>query len=273
MSLRLDPIVEGPEEAETLVFLQGWPDDATLWDPQIAALSDRYRCVRTTMPNFDGRRTSPSGYTTDEIIEALATMIGEVSPEEGVTLIAHDWGCYWAYRLYADHPKLIRRFAALDIAPHVEPGVGAIFGVIAYQGWLIAAFLLGGPIGDGMTRALARALGAPMPSAQIHSAMNYPYRNAWRDLARGAGMPQTEDQWPRGPVLFVYGKKKPFPFHSPEWVEYVQRGGGEVVGLDCGHWVSTDPAFQGLLETWLDSSADQTSIGESSPTPTGTEAG
>ena len=31
-------IVDGPESAETIVFLQGWPDDATLWAPQVAAL-------------------------------------------------------------------------------------------------------------------------------------------------------------------------------------------------------------------------------------------
>lgn len=247
----LRPIVEGPEGAATLVFLQGWPDDATLWDPQVAALSGRYRCVRTTMPNFDGRRFERWGYTTDEIVEALAEMIGQVSPDEKVTLIAHDWGCYWAYRLNAEHPELIGRFAALDIAPHVEPGPAAIVGVIAYQWWLIVAFVLGGPIGDWMTRALAGALGAPLPRAQIHSGMNYPYRNAWRDLARGRGMPQTKDEWPPGPVLFVYGKEKPFPFHSQEWIDYVESGGGTVVGLDCGHWVSTDPAFEQHLETWL----------------------
>ncbi|MDG2304477.1 MAG: alpha/beta fold hydrolase [Candidatus Binatia bacterium] len=251
MSLRLSPIVQGPEEAETLVFLQGWPDDATLWEPQVAALSDRYRCVRTTMPNFDGRRTARWGHDTDEIVAALAQMIGEVCPGKKVTLIAHDWGCYWAYRLFAERRDLIGGFAALDIAPHVEAGPLAILGVLAYQGWLITAFLLGGPIGDWMTRTLARALGAPMPLAQIHSGMNYPYRNAWRDLPRGRGMPQTKGDWPQGPVLFVYGKRKPFPFHSPEWIDYVEGGGGSVFGLDCGHWVSTDPAFEGILETWL----------------------
>ena len=31
---------------------------------------------------------------------------------------------------------------------------------------------------------------------------------------------------------------KPFPFHSAEWVDHVNRTGGKVVGLDGGHWVS-----------------------------------
>ncbi len=260
MTLRLTPLVDGPEAAETLVFLQGWPDDATLWDPQVAALSGRFRCVRTTLPNFDGTKTTRWGPSTAEIVDALVAMIEEAAPGEKVTLVAHDWGAYWAYRLYAQRPDLVRRFAALDIGAHVEASAKAAIGGVSYQGWLILAFLFGGPIGDWMTRSLAKLIGAPLDRAQINSGMNYPYRNAWRDIGRGEGMPESADEWPRGPVLFVYGKEKPFPFHSKEWLAHVERGGGTIVELPCGHWVSHDPGFQGVLDTWLDETSQGTSV-------------
>src|SRR6185436_13168207 len=147
MSLHLDPIVEGLEAGETLVFLQGWPDDATLWDAHVAALAGRYRCVRTTLPNFDGRRTSRWGYSTDEIVAALAEIIRETTPGGKVTLILHDWGCFWGHLLHHRNPQLVARVGALDVAPHVEPSPAAMLGIIAYQWWLIIAFVLGGPIG------------------------------------------------------------------------------------------------------------------------------
>ncbi len=257
MSLRLEPVVEGPEDAPVLFFLQGWPDDASLWDRQVALLSRRYRCVRTTMPNFDGQRTARWGYGTDEIVAALAALLEEVSPSRPVTLILHDWGCFWGYILHQQHPHLVTRVAGLDIAPHVEPSPLAMCGIIAYQWWLIAAFAIDGGLGDAMTRSLAGRMGAPMPVSRITSWMNYPYRNAWADLFSGRAKARAADYWPTVPLLFAYGKKKPFPFHSRKWIEHVEEAGGTVVGLDCDHWVPRDPAFDPILEEWLASTASR----------------
>lgn len=251
MTLRLAPIVAGPPSGDTIVFVQGWPDDATVWDEHVAQLSDRHRCVRTTLPNFDGRRTVRWGHSTDEIVAALAAMIREVSPQAPVTLVLHDWGCYWGYLLHHRHPELVARVAGLDIAPHIEPSAGAVLGIIAYQWWLIAAFLVDGAIGDRMTRAFARAMQAPLPATKITSWMNYPYRNVWREIFSRRRRNETADYWPRNPLLFVYGKRKPFPFHSQKWIEYVQSTGGKAIGLDCGHWVQLDPAFADILAGWL----------------------
>ena len=123
MDFRLTPIIDGDESGETLMFIQGWPDDASLWDPQVAALAERYRCVRITLPNFGGARDTRWGHSTDEIIHALARCIREVSPDAPVTLIIHDWGAMWGHLLHQRHPELVQRVAGLDIAPHVRPGV------------------------------------------------------------------------------------------------------------------------------------------------------
>jgi pimeloyl-ACP methyl ester carboxylesterase len=206
------------------------------------------------MPNFDGRRSARWGYSTEEIVEALVAMVRDVSPDAPVTLVLHDWGCFWGYIVHHRHPELVTRVAGLDIAPHVEPSPGAVLGIIAYQWWLVAAFVIGGPIGDWMTRSLAAAMGAPKRSEQITAWMNYPYRNVWRDIFSGRARNQTDDYWPRVPLLFVYGKRKPFPFHSEKWIQHVEGNGGTVIGLDCDHWVPRDPRFGAILERWLDGS-------------------
>lgn len=251
MTLRLEPIIDGPANRETIVFVQGWPDDASLWDDVVAALSGSYRCVRVNMPNFHGGVTAERGYQTEELVEALVDLYRRVGAERPFTLVLHDWGCYWGHAAHHRCPEVVSRVAGLDVAPHFKPGPKAIAGIMTYQFWLYGAFELGGSVGNWMTRSFAKLAHAPRPAAQLDASMNYPYRNIWSDLASGRAQKLTQGYWPKCPLLFVYGKKKPFPFHSSAWIDHVRSVGGEVVGLPCGHWVTTDPSFVGVLTRWL----------------------
>lgn len=252
MDFRLNPIIDGNEAGETLVFVQGWPDDASLWDSQVAPLGDRYRCVRLTLPNFDGTRDTRQGHSTDEILDALATCVREVSPGDSVTLIVHDWGSLWGHAMHHRHPELAHRMVTLDVAPHLEPKLWSVRAIVAYQSWLAGAFLIGGGVGDWMSRRMAGAMGAPAPSERLTAWMNYPYRNMIADMVTGRARTFGNGYWPEIPLLLVYGERKPFPFHSEAWVDHVERTGGRVVGLDCGHWVMLDPAFNDILSSWLE---------------------
>jgi pimeloyl-ACP methyl ester carboxylesterase len=252
MDFRLNPIIDGDEAGETLVFVQGWPDDASLWESQVEALADRYRCVRITLPNFDGARDARWGHSTEEILDALADCVREVSPNDSVTLIVHDWGSLWGHVMHNRHPELAHRVVTLDVAPHLQPKLWAVPAIVVYQGWLAGAFLIGGRVGDWMTRRMAGAMGAPAPSGRLTAWMNYPYRNMFADIVKGRARTFGNDYWPEIPLLLVYGERKPFPFHSAAWVEHVERTGGRVVGLDCGHWVMLDPTFNEVLSAWLE---------------------
>ena len=44
-------LVEGAGE-RAIVMVHGWPDTHRLWDGQVAALKNRYLCVRFTLPGF-----------------------------------------------------------------------------------------------------------------------------------------------------------------------------------------------------------------------------
>jgi cis-3-alkyl-4-acyloxetan-2-one decarboxylase len=251
VTLHLTPLVEGNEAGETLVFIHGWPDDASLWDGAVAVLRDTHRCVRVTLPNFAGDRTARWGYSTEEIVEALGDLVRDAGGGRPVTLVLHDWGCYWGHAVHHRHPELVARVAGLDLGPHYSPTLGALAGIVAYQWWLLAAFALGEPVGGSMTRRFAKLAHLPVDTARLTAWMNYPYRNFWADLFAGRARQFDRGYWPTCPLLFVYGEQKPFLFHSAAWVDHVRKVGGEVVGLACGHWVPRDPAFPGVLHRWL----------------------
>ena len=152
----LTPIIEGNDTGETIVFIQGWPDDASLWNGAVTALRERYRCVRMTLPNYGGDRTARWGYSTVEIVEALERLVREAGGGERVTLVLHDWGCYWGHALHHRNPDLVARVAGVNVAPHYAPTLFAMSGIVAYQAWLFGAFAAGGPVGDAMTRGFAK---------------------------------------------------------------------------------------------------------------------
>jgi cis-3-alkyl-4-acyloxetan-2-one decarboxylase len=255
MTLRLTPRIDGNPEGPTLLFIQGWPDDASVWDETVAALAGAYRCVRVTLPNFDGERTTRDGYETETLVSALEAVLREVSDRGKVTLILHDWGCYWGYAVHNRCQDLVARVAGLDIGPHFKPRTRDVPLILGYQSWLYAAFVVGGSVGDAMTRRFATIARAPAPSSRVHAGMNYPYRNIFRDLVSGRGKALTKGYWPTCPILFAYGADKPFFFHSDVWLDHVRKTGGTVAPLACGHWVQRDTGFVALLTKWLDETA------------------
>lgn len=249
---RLVPIVDGSPEAETLVFVQGWPDDHRLWDPVVSALSNRYRCVRFDLPGYGDAEGRRWGYSHDEIVRGLEAAVRDLAGGGAVTLVVHDWGAIWGYALHHRHPDLVRRVVGLDVAPELKPTPKEALLILAYQWWLLGAFVVGGSVGDAMTRRFARIGGAPR-HAEAAARMNYPYLATWRDLLSGRGDALLRGYRPQVPVLFVYGRDKPGRFHTDRWLELVRSlPGGEVVALDGGHWVMEHPSFVPLLTAWLE---------------------
>lgn len=256
MTLRLSPIIDGKEDGKTIVFIQGWPDSAALWDESVAALAPTYRCVRVTLPNFDGGRSARWGYTTEEIIDALVALVRDAAKNGPVTLVLHDWGCYWGHPVHHRCPELVSRVVGLDISPHFKPSIGGALGIIAYQSWLYWAFIFGGALGNWMTRRMAMLMHMPGAKTRpLTARMNYPYRNGFADVFSGHAGKLTKGYWPTCPLLFLYGEKKPFALHSEKWIEYVKSVGGEVGALPAGHWLMADPTFVERLVRWLERTA------------------
>lgn len=250
----VDVHVEG-EGAETIVMVHGWPDTYRLWDSTVAALKDRYRCARFTLPGYDSGKPARRP-TLDELVATYAAVVDAVSPGAPVTLLVHDWGCVFGYQYAMRHPQRVRRIVAVDIGDTNSKAflqslpLKAKLGVAGYQLWLALAWKLGGGTGTRMTRSMARWLRSPSDPGPITWQMDYPYWMAWTGGLRGSVRVA-----PACPVLYIYGERKPFMFHSPQWPQRVMaQPGSRVLGLRTGHWVMLQQpdAFNAAVRQWLD---------------------
>jgi len=254
-------VVDGKPAGPVLVFIHGWPDDASLWRRQVAALQDDYRCIRIILPNFGRRAVRRGGMAFPELVAALAATIREVQTGgKPVTLITHDWGAYLGYLLEQANPDMIESMVALDIGGHVSPNKpGEALFILGYQWTLILFWLVGGlapPLGDWLTRRFAAALGVPARQARTaRSRQNYLYFYLWRALLlpwwRGQLLTRYQ---PKRPVLFLWGLKKPVMFHSDHWLATVRKSGGCAKGIgNAGHWLMESHAEEvnRAIRDWL----------------------
>jgi len=252
----VDVLVEG-DGAETIVMIHGWPDTYRLWDAQAAFFKDRYRCVRFTLPGFDIDKPRRA-YSIAELVAIVKNVVERASSGRKVILMLHDWGCVFGYEFAMRHPELVSRIVGVDIG---DAGSRAHLRalrardkamIFAYQVWLAIAWMIGGAPGRWMTRWMARAIRCPSDPRFIDSRMDYPYYNTWFK-SQAHDMVRFEPSWP---VLFIYGSRKPFMFHSPSWAKALPlRQGSETQAFDTGHWVmSQQPErFNQVVAAWLGS--------------------
>jgi cis-3-alkyl-4-acyloxetan-2-one decarboxylase len=250
---------------EVVLMLHGWPDNHHLWDATVAALQDRWRCVRFTLPGFD--RSQPRrGFSLDEVVGTVRAVVQHLSPQKPVTLLLHDWGCVYGYQFAMREPAMVRRIVAVDIgdagsrAHLASLSTKAKAMVAFYQLWLVAAWrlsaLFGEAFGDRMTRFMARAIGHRGDAQPITVRANYPYDMQWTGSFGSFKAAQIFK--PAWPMLYIYGRRKPFMFHSQAWAEALaNKPGSAAEGFDTGHWVMAEQPerFNAMVRAWLDRSA------------------
>lgn len=253
----IEVLVEG-QGPRTLVMIHGWPDTHRLWDAQVAHLKHSCRCVRFTLPGFERGRPARR-VALDEMVALFLRIVDSVSPDQPVTLVLHDWGSVFGYQFAARHPQRVERIVSVDIgdvgsAVYLKslPAKAKMM-IFMYQIWLAAAWVFGGALGDRMTRTMARALRCRADPALIGWRMNYPYYLQWTGGYRASARFE-----PHCPVLFIYGRRKPFMFHSPHWAAKVAAlPGGAVREFRTGHWVMVEQpeAFNACVAEWLQQGA------------------
>ena len=114
-------------------------------------------------------------------------------------------------------------------------------------------------VANRMTRYMARTTRCRNPPQDIGWQMNYPYAMQWFGTHGGLRGVARVEHWlgVDMPMLYIYGRRKPFMFHSASWLEQLARApGSEVLALDTGHWVMRQkPAeFNACVRAWLDRS-------------------
>lgn len=256
----VDVFIEG-QGPQTMVMIHGWPDTHLLWDAQVAALSSDYRCVRFTLPGYDTAKPARP-MSLDQIVAFIGAVLDAVSPGQAVVLMLHDWGCVFGYQFIARHPERVQRIIGVDIG---DTNSGALarsltlkakLGVAFYQLWLALAWVLGrhlaAGLGTRMTRWMARTIGCRSDESRMGWQMNYPYYIQWTG-AMGSYRGSMRFA-PQVPMLYIFGRRKPFMFHSPQWLDQLNAlPGCAVREFATGHWVmSHQPqAFNECVREWL----------------------
>jgi pimeloyl-ACP methyl ester carboxylesterase len=250
----------GNPAAPMLFFTHGWPDNASLWCKQLAALSDEFYCVAVSLPNFGTVQRKVGGYDFPDLVEGLAATIRQHQQDGGpVNLVTHDWGAYLGYLLQKAHPELVARMVALDVGGHARPAsFKEAFFIIAYQWALVLCWLVGGivpPLGNLLSRGVGKVVRVPRRQrAGMKSHCNYPYFYFWRGMFFRRWRSSLLGYYqPTCPVLYLYGKRKPVMFHSERWLDIVAQSGGRSEGIDgAGHWfMETHPdAVNQAIREW-----------------------
>lgn len=118
--VELDVTLGGPDDAESIIFLHGFPESARTWRHQLAALAGDYRVVAPDQRGF-ARSSKPGSvddYTPDKPVAdliALTDMLGIGR----FTLVGHDWGGAVAWLAALTHPDRVARLVIVN-APHPQ---------------------------------------------------------------------------------------------------------------------------------------------------------
>lgn len=104
-----------------VIFAHGFPDDATTWSAQAAAVvAAGYRAVVPTMRGYAPSGVAASGrYDLETLGRDLIALADRYSPREPVRLVGHDWGAAAGYAAAAIAPSRVSHLASLAV-PHMR---------------------------------------------------------------------------------------------------------------------------------------------------------
>lgn len=272
--------IDGPEGAveasstsePTLVFIHGWPDSEALWSYQIKSLRSRYTCVTFTLPNFGLKTDDERGFNFNELLERLKATIDEVSQAKPVVLVGHDWGAYLSYLFESRFPDRVCAMITMDVGGDVKPsGPGHALFLVSYQLWLVSAWLLSDRIpavANGMSKLIAK-LGRAPSQKTTRARMNYPYYFLWRALLnKNHSSELLQNYRPHCPLLYLWGSKKRYQFHSQSWLDVVNSiPGSRTVAIPADHWfmLREPDATNTAMGVWLNEQSLSTPAQRSGP--------
>jgi pimeloyl-ACP methyl ester carboxylesterase len=114
-----DALAAGPEAGRSVLMLHGFPEDASQWEPQLAALARAgYRAVAIDQRGYSPgmRPTDVGAYGPEELIgDVLA--VADALGWERFDLLGHDWGSSMAWMTAAAHPSRLRTLNTVS-TPH-----------------------------------------------------------------------------------------------------------------------------------------------------------
>ena len=264
------------ESPNLIVFLHGYPDSIKLWDKLYINHERSNLILRISYPNYDKRCHEPWGRNFTDMISSIKYTIDYVKNKRKyeVFVVSHDWGAYLTYLFDKTYPKYIKGGITMDIGYQMPQKPYTLLSILLYQVYLAVAFLLPRPIGDALTKRFINYVAAETGYKQtnfdeINASMNYFYYYMfrigfyqvlffvsfflfsnttlfyyvlvafliWKAYYFKSSFPLYKYK-PSFPLAFIYGRNKPFMFHSEKMLKYLSvTAKCESVGVDTGHYV------------------------------------
>ena len=220
--------VSGPTDGELVVFVHGFPDEASTFDHQLSALGEAgYRCIAPTIRGYE-----PSSQPLDNDY-SLMTLAGDVVGwldalgHQQAHVVGHDWGAAITHTLATHHGGRVRSAAALAVPP--IPRIPAALKHVPRQlklSWYMTFFQIPG-VPEASLQARDWALlrwfwprwspGLQAPESLVASfrrpgvlaaALEYYRQNATPPLLLGLqSNPATEIRPAGAPMLILHGER------------------------------------------------------------------
>jgi long-chain acyl-CoA synthetase len=110
---------------ESIVFAHGLLLSRRIFDHQLAALKDRYRCVAFDFRGHGRSAVTDDGYAVDELTEDAAALIRQLGLQP-CHFVGHSLGAFVGLRLGARHPELVRSLVLLSASADPQPSLDVI---------------------------------------------------------------------------------------------------------------------------------------------------
>jgi pimeloyl-ACP methyl ester carboxylesterase len=255
------PFVE-QGEGPLLVFVHGSLCDYRYWQPQLAGLSKRYRCVSVSLSHYwpapEAARQQPFSWSlhADQIAEFIDAL--GAGPAH---LIGHSRGGNVAFHAARRYPQHVRTLTLADPGGQVQlPGqrIARLPDTVNALRARAVQLIDSGDIDAGLELFVDSV---SQPGAWAHS--THAFRTMARDNAHTLG-PQFRDplapytredaQEVACPVLLIEGEKSPLVFHRTvnalgEWLADSRRA--SVAGASHGMNLARPAAFNAFVDAFV----------------------
>jgi pimeloyl-ACP methyl ester carboxylesterase len=263
--LTFDVDDSGPEGADLVVLLHGWPQDRTAWDKVTPLLTTTG--VRVVAPDLRGyspgaRPGNHLDYEITEMVADVVALLDEVGAEQA-HIVGHDWGGALAWAIAARAPERVATLTVLSTPSPAGMAKGVRSGDQLKHSWYMALFAL--PVLPVLffrlfAQQVLEKIGMPRERA-AHDARRLKapgaaegtfawYRAAlsptliWRKR-RAKGGPRRSVHRRVIPTAFVWGSKDPAfaKVSTDHTVEQLRRRAGDrpelaiTRELHTGHWL------------------------------------
>lgn len=108
----------GPEDAEPIVFLHGFPESWRTWRREMEVLGREFRVIAPNQRGYAGsdKPEDVKEYESERMVEDLFALADALGLGR-FTLVGHDWGGVVAWTAALKHPERLKRLVIVN-APH-----------------------------------------------------------------------------------------------------------------------------------------------------------